>query len=95
MTIYPVVDLLVSMPPAQFAPGNTLYDNERLIAVGMDEGEYIGYKPDPSGLCTSWTKVLNLLSTTRIDVRAESDIFLVLANRELLAYKVSSVVPPS
>ena len=75
------------------APENTDYAHQRLVAVGTDDGVYIGYMPEASGLCTSWTKVLSLPQTTQIDVMDEFGVFLVLANKELIAYSLSSIVP--
>jgi hypothetical protein len=49
--------------------------------------------PESSGLCTTWTKVLSLPQTTQIDVMDEFGVFLVLANKELIAYSLSSIVP--
>jgi hypothetical protein len=75
------------------APENTDFAHQRLVAVGTDDGVYIGYLPEISGLCTTWSKVLNLSQTTQIDVLDEFGVFLVLANKELIAYSLSSVVP--
>lgn len=75
------------------APENTDYAHQRLVAVGTDDGVYIGYLPEISGLCTNWSKVLSLPQTTQIDVLDEFGVFLVLANKELIAYSLSGVVP--
>jgi CNH domain len=75
------------------APENTDYAHQRLVAVGTEDGVYIGYIPETSGLCTLWTKVLSLLHATQIDVIDEFGIFLVLASGELIAYSLSSIVP--
>lgn len=75
------------------APDNTDYAHQRLVAVGTDDGVYIGYCPELSGLCTTWTKVLSLNKTTQIDVLEAFDVFLVLANKELIAYSLNGVIP--
>jgi hypothetical protein len=75
------------------APESTDYAHQRMVAVGTDDGVYIGYVPEPSGLCTSWQKVLSLPQTTQIDVMDEFGVFLVLANKELIAYSLASIVP--
>jgi CNH domain len=75
------------------APENTDYAHQRLVAVGTEDGVYIGHMPEASGLCTTWTKVLSLPQTTQIDVMDEFGVFLVLANKELIAYSLSSIVP--
>ena len=75
------------------APENTDYAHQRLVAVGTDDGVYIGCFPEVSRLCTTWSKVLSLPQTTQIDVLEEFGVFLVLANKELIAYSLSSVVP--
>ena len=75
------------------APENTDYAHQRLVAVGTDDGVYIGYLPEISGLCTTWSKVLSLNQTTQIDVLEEFGVFLVLANKEVIAYSLTSVIP--
>jgi len=75
------------------APENTDYAHQRLVAVGTDDGVYIGYLPEMSGLCTTWSKMLSLPQTTQIDVLEEFGVFLVLANKELIAYSLSSLIP--
>lgn len=83
----------VNCAKAFIAPENTDYAHQRLVAVGTDDGVYIGHLPELSGLCTRWNKVLSLNSTTQIDVLEEFGVFLVLANKELIAYSLSSVIP--
>jgi hypothetical protein len=75
------------------APDNTDYAQQRLVAVGTDDGVYVGHTPEQSGLCTQWTKVLSLKESTQIDVLEEFGAFLVLANKELIAYGLNSVIP--
>jgi hypothetical protein len=75
------------------APDNTDYAHQRLVAVGTDDGVYIGYCPELSGLCSTWTKVLSHNKTTQIDVLEEFDVFLILANKELIAFSLNSVIP--
>jgi hypothetical protein len=75
------------------APENTDYAHQRLVAVGTDDGVYIGHTPEQSGLCTQWTKVLSLKESTQMDVLEEFGVFLVLANKELIAYALNSIIP--
>jgi CNH domain len=75
------------------APEGTDFAHQRLLAVGTDDGVYIGYLPEMSGLCTAWAKVLSTRETTQIDVMEEYGVFLVLANKELMAYYLNSVIP--
>jgi len=75
------------------APEGTDYAHQRLVAVGTDDGVYIGHTPELSGLCTQWTKVLQLKESTQIDVLEEFGVFLVLANKELIAYSLAGLIP--
>lgn len=75
------------------APEGTDFAHQRLVAVGTDDGVYIGYLPELSGLCTAWVKVLHTKDTTQIDVMEEFGVFLVLASKELIAYPLNSMIP--
>jgi hypothetical protein len=75
------------------APEGTDFAHQRLIAVGTDDGVYIGYLPELSGLCTQWAKVLHTKDTTMIDVMEEFGVFLVLASKELIAYPLNTMIP--
>jgi hypothetical protein len=88
-----ITNAKVNCAKSFIAPENTDYAHQRLVAVGTDDGVYIGYLPEISGLCTTWSKVLGLAQTTQIDVLEEFGVFLVLAGKELIAYSLSSVIP--
>jgi len=75
------------------APDGTDYALQRLVAVGTDDGVYIGHTPEISGLYTHWIKVLQLKESTQIDVLEEFGVFLVLANKELIAYSLAGLIP--
>ena len=75
------------------APEGTDFAHQRLVAVGTDDGVYIGYLPELSGLCTQWARVLQTKDTTMIDVMEEFGVFLVLASKELIAYPLNSMIP--
>src|SRR5947207_6215810 len=88
-----ITNARVNCAKSFIAPENTDYAHQRLVAVGTDDGVYIGYLPEISGLCTAWSKVLSLPQTTQIDILDDFGVFLVLANKELFAYSLSSIVP--
>lgn len=64
-------------------------DGRSLIAVGCEQGVWIGVRKDPPSL----RKVLHVRSVTHIAVLEEFGIFLVLADRSLLAYNIEALVP--
>lgn len=74
-------------------PESTFFTCQRLLAVGTDDGVYIGYLPEISGLYTRWTKVPSLRAISQIDVMEDFGVFLVLANKDLFAYSLSSIMP--
>lgn len=76
------------------APEHSDFPHQRLVAVGTDDGVYIGYVPEASGLCTKWHRALTFPQTTQIDVLEEFGVFLVLTNKELLAFSLINVIPP-
>lgn len=64
-------------------------DGRFLVAVGCDEGVWIGLRHDPRSL----RKVLHVKDVTNIAVLEEFGIFLVLQDRSLLAYHLDALVP--
>lgn len=67
----------------------TTIDGRRLIAVGCDQGVWIGIRHETSSL----RKVLHVRGVTQIAVLEEFGIFLVLADKSLLAYNLEALVP--
>ena len=67
----------------------TTVDRRSLVAVGCEQGVWIGVRHDPSSL----RKVLHVRSVTQIAVLEEFGIFLVLADKSLLAYHLEALVP--
>lgn len=64
-------------------------DGRSLVAVGCEQGVWIGVRKDPQSL----RKVLHVRSVTKIAVLEEFGIFLVLADKSLLAYNIEALVP--
>ncbi|ORX37372.1 Dbl homology domain-containing protein [Kockovaella imperatae] len=67
----------------------TTVDGRTLVAIGCEEGVWIGLRNDPHSL----RKVLHVKSVTNIAVLEEFGIFLVLQDRSLLAYHLEALVP--
>jgi hypothetical protein len=88
-----ITNARVTCAKSFIAPEGTDYAHQRMVAVGTEDGVYLGYIPEVSGLCTTWSKVLNLPQTTQMDVLEDFGVFLVLANRELIAYSLVSIIP--
>ena len=76
------------------APDNVAYADQRLVAIGTDDGVYIGSYSLQSGFYTTWIKALTLTQITQIDVLEDFDILLILANpkRELITYTLNDVL---
>lgn len=64
-------------------------DGRSLVAVGCEQGVWIGVRKDPSSL----RKVLHVRSVAQIAVLEEFGMFLVLADKSLLAYHIEALVP--
>jgi hypothetical protein len=67
----------------------TTIDQRSLIAVGCENGVWIGVRHDPHSL----RKVLHVRNVTQVAVLEEFGIFLVLADKSLLAYHLEALVP--
>lgn len=68
-----------------------MVDERRLIAIGCADGVFIGLHNDPS----SFRKVLHLRYVTQCAVLEEFGIFVVLADKVLIAYSLEALVPTS
>ncbi|KIR27861.1 hypothetical protein I309_03181 [Cryptococcus deuterogattii LA55] len=64
-------------------------DQRRLVAVGCQDGVWIGIRGDSRSL----RKVLHVKSVTGIAVLEEFSIFLVLSDKSLAAYQLEALVP--
>ncbi|OXG26963.1 hypothetical protein C359_04993 [Cryptococcus neoformans Bt120] len=64
-------------------------DQRRLVAVGCQDGVWIGIRGDSRSL----RKVLHVKSVTSIAVLEEFSIFLVLSDKSLVAYQLEALVP--
>ncbi|KAA1475478.1 hypothetical protein DENSPDRAFT_842260 [Dentipellis sp. KUC8613] len=66
-------------------------DDRELIALGCDEGVWIGLSHKPKSL----RRVLRVKSVTQIALMKDCGMFLVLTENTLLAYHIESLVPSS
>ncbi|TFK29596.1 hypothetical protein FA15DRAFT_663742 [Coprinopsis marcescibilis] len=66
-------------------------DRRRMVAVGCNEGVWIGYRHDAGSL----RRVLLLKAVTQCAMLEEFGIFLVLADKSLFAYHIEALVPSS
>ncbi|EGX45975.1 hypothetical protein AOL_s00112g53 [Orbilia oligospora ATCC 24927] len=65
---------------------------KQMVAIGTDAGVYISDYENPRG----WTKAINSIArVTQIAVLEDFSLFLVLADRTLIAYHLDVVVPPA
>ncbi|KAK6359863.1 hypothetical protein TWF696_000996 [Orbilia brochopaga] len=65
---------------------------KQMVAIGTDAGVYISDYDNPRG----WTKAINTIArVTQIAVLEDFSLFLVLADRTLIAYHLDVVVPPA
>ncbi|BEJ01662.1 hypothetical protein CcaverHIS631_0603440 [Cutaneotrichosporon cavernicola] len=64
-------------------------DHRKLVAIGCEQGLWIGVQHDPSSL----RKVLHVKAVTQIAILEEFGIVLVLADKSLLAYHLEALVP--
>ncbi|WWD17661.1 hypothetical protein CI109_102102 [Kwoniella shandongensis] len=64
-------------------------DNRKLVAVGCQEGVWIGVRSDPKSL----RKVLHVKAVMNVAVLEEFSMFLVLAEKSLFAYHLEALVP--
>lgn len=67
----------------------TTVDGRKLIAVGCEQGVWIGIRHEMASL----RKVLHVRGVTQLAVLEEFGIFLVLADKSLLAYSLEALVP--
>ncbi|EWC48131.1 hypothetical protein DRE_02710 [Drechslerella stenobrocha 248] len=66
--------------------------SKQMVAIGTDAGVYISDYDNPRG----WTKAINTVArVTQIAVLEDFSLFLVLADRTLIAYHLDVVVPPA
>ncbi|KAF8301399.1 hypothetical protein DL93DRAFT_2160894 [Clavulina sp. PMI_390] len=64
-------------------------DGRDLFAVGCAEGVWIGFRNDPASL----RRVIHLKNVTQCAMLEEFGIFLVLADKNLIAYHIETLVP--
>ncbi|WVQ82680.1 hypothetical protein IAT38_004812 [Cryptococcus sp. DSM 104549] len=64
-------------------------DGRKLVAVGCQDGVWIGLRGEPRSL----QKVLHVKAVTNIAVLEEFSMFLVLADKALVAYQLEALVP--
>ncbi|KAF3914756.1 hypothetical protein ABW20_dc0100156 [Dactylellina cionopaga] len=65
---------------------------KQMVAIGTDSGVYISDYENPRG----WIKAINTIArVTQIAVLEDFSLFLVLADRTLIAYHMDVVVPPA
>ncbi|GLA75639.1 hypothetical protein AtubIFM55763_006920 [Aspergillus tubingensis] len=60
-------------------------------AIGTDYGVYVSDYNDPRG----WTRVIPIVRVTQIAVFEEFNVFLLIADKSLIAYHLDVVCPPS
>ncbi|KAA8900553.1 CNH domain-containing protein [Sphaerosporella brunnea] len=61
-----------------------------VMAIGTDYGVYIADANNPRG----WSRAISAVKVTQIAVLEEFSLFLVLADKALIAYHLDVVVPP-
>jgi len=61
-----------------------------MVAIGTDYGVFTAEANNPRG----WTRSVNAVKVTQIAVIEEFSLFLVLADKALIAYHLDVVVPP-
>lgn len=66
-------------------------DGRSLVAIGCAEGVWIGFRRNPQ----SMRRVLHLPMVTQCTILDEFGLFLVLADKSLLAYHIEALVPPT
>ncbi|KAK1231887.1 Rho guanine nucleotide exchange factor [Marasmius sp. AFHP31] len=66
-------------------------DGSRLIAIGGDEGVWVGHKEDPQSL----TRLLKSKNVTQIAIHEDIGVFYVLAEQSLVAYPIEAMLPSS
>ncbi|EEP79418.1 conserved hypothetical protein [Uncinocarpus reesii 1704] len=64
-------------------------NGRKMCAVGTDYGVYISDYDDPRG----WTKVIGMLRVTQISVFEEFNLFLLIADKSLIAYHLDAICP--
>ncbi|KAI9726238.1 MAG: hypothetical protein M1834_009093 [Cirrosporium novae-zelandiae] len=65
------------------------YPGGKMVSVGTDYGVYISDYHNPRG----WTRVIQQTRVTQIAVLEEFNLFLVLADKSLIAYHLDAVCP--
>ncbi|WEW56505.1 Rho guanine nucleotide exchange factor [Emydomyces testavorans] len=61
----------------------------KMCAVGTDYGVYISEYDDPRG----WVKAIGMLRVTQIAVFEEFNLFLLIADKSLIAYHLDTICP--
>ncbi|EAS30636.3 CNH domain-containing protein [Coccidioides immitis RS] len=64
-------------------------NGHKMCAVGTDYGVYISHYDDPRG----WTRVIGMLRVTQIAVFEEFNLFLLIADKSLIACHLDTVCP--
>ncbi|WRT64361.1 uncharacterized protein IL334_001293 [Kwoniella shivajii] len=67
----------------------TTSDNRKLVAIGCQDGVWIGLRGDSPSL----RKVLHVKNVTNVAVLEEFGMFLVLSDKSLFAYHIEALVP--
>ncbi|KAF8628723.1 hypothetical protein AX17_005945 [Amanita inopinata Kibby_2008] len=67
----------------------TTADGRALVAVGCDEGLWMGFRHDSR----SMQRVLHIKKVTQCEMLDEFGVFLVLADKVLFAYHIEALVP--
>lgn len=62
-----------------------------MVAIGTDYGVYLADAHNPRG----WVRAINVAKVTQIAVLEEFSLFLVLADKALIAYHLDVVLPPN
>ncbi|PLN79789.1 CNH domain-domain-containing protein [Aspergillus taichungensis] len=63
----------------------------RMCAIGTDYGVYLSAYDDPRG----WTRAIPIIRVTQITVFEEFNLFLLIADKSLIAYHLDVVCPAS
>jgi hypothetical protein len=61
-----------------------------MVAIGTDFGVFTAEANNPRG----WQRAVNAMKVTQIAVLEEFSLFLVLADKALVAYHLDVIVPP-
>lgn len=69
----------------------TASPGREMVAIGTDSGVYTAESNNPRG----WTRVITAAKVNQIAVLEEFNLFLVLADKSLVAYHLDAVVQPA